>query len=67
MTSTIAVPNELKQELREWGSKGESYADILSRILKKMKERQLEEFLLDDTDCVPIEQALKEAKATWQK
>ena len=67
MTSTIAVPAELKEELREWGSKGESYADILSRLLKKLKERQLEEFLMDDTDCVPIEQALAEAKQKWRK
>lgn len=67
MNTTIAIPNELKEELREWGSKGESYADILSRILKNMKERQLEEFLMDDSDCIPIEQALSDARKKWQK
>jgi hypothetical protein len=65
--STIAVPVELKNELREWGSKGESYADILARVLKKLKERQLEEFLMDDEDCIPIEQALADAKKKWRK
>lgn len=63
--TTIAVPTELKEELKEWGSKGESYADILERLLQKMRARQLEEFLMDDTDCIPIEQAIAEAKKRW--
>jgi len=65
--TTIALPNELKDQLQEFGSKGEKYSDIIGRLLKCAKERQLQEILLSEEDCIPIEDALKRARAKWQK
>jgi len=67
MNTTIAVSVEIKEELKEFGTKGETYEDILTRLLNSAKERQLQELLMDTTNCVPIEDALSRAKKRWQK
>ena len=65
--TTIAIPEELKQELIGFGSKGETYADIVQRLLTSAKERQLQELLMDESDCVPMGEALTKARKRWQK
>jgi len=65
--TTIAIPNELKNQLKEFGSKGETYSDILKRLIDGAKERQLQNLLMSEEDCIPIEDALKRAKKRWQK
>jgi hypothetical protein len=67
MNTTIAIPNELRDQLKEFGSKGETYGDILERLLNSAKERQLQELLMDETNCVPVSEALARAKKKWQK
>ncbi|MBS3108220.1 hypothetical protein J4468_04915 [Candidatus Woesearchaeota archaeon] len=67
MNTTISISKDLRDNLIEFGSKGETYDQILRRILDNAKERQLQELLMDEKDCVPIEDALKRAKARWQK
>ncbi len=66
-TTTIALPKKLQEELKEFGNKGESYSEILERLLKSAKERQLQDLLMDEKDTIPIEEALSEAKKKWQK
>ena len=67
MNTTISISVEIRVEIKEWGNKGETYDDILKKLLKSAKDRQLQELLMDTTDCIPIEQALKEAKKKWSK
>ncbi len=65
--TTIALPKELKQKIGEFGNKGETFADILIKLYKSACDRQLHDFLFDETDCVPIEQVIREAKKKWPK
>lgn len=65
--TTIAIPMTLKEGIQEYGLKGESYAEVLERLLKSARERMIRDVLMDDTNCVPIEQALAEAEKRWSK
>ena len=65
--TTIALPKPLKQEIGEFGFKGEKYSDILVRLLKSAKERQLQELLMDDEGSISIEEAMAEAEKKWPK
>ncbi len=65
MTTTIAVSETVRDQLKEFGNKGETYDEVLSRLLNSARERQLQELLMDTTNCVPIEEALSRAKKRW--
>jgi len=62
MNTTIAIPNELRDQLKEFGNKGETYGDILERLLNSAKQRQLQELLMDTKDCLTVEEARKRLK-----
>lgn len=65
MTTTIAISNDTRDELKEFGLKGETYEDILKRILKSAKDRQLQDLLMDEKDTITVKEALNRAKAKW--
>jgi len=65
--TTIAISTEVKESIMEFGNKGETYSEILRRILKSAKERQLHDLLMSEEGTVPIEEALTNAKKRWQK
>lgn len=65
--TTIAITKELKEQLSSFGRKGESYAEILAKLIRSAKERQLQELLMDEEDTVTIDEALKNAKEKWQE
>jgi len=67
MNTTISISEDVKKEIIKFGAKGETYNQILRRILDNAKERQLQELLMDEKDCVPIDDALKRAKKRWQR
>ena len=67
MNTTISISKETKQHLIEFGNKGETYDDILERILTSVKERQIQEILMDTSNCITIDEALNEAKKRWLK
>ena len=67
MNTTIAISPEIRDQIKEFGNKGDTYDEILARLLNSAKERQLQELLMDTTNCVPIEEALERAKKKWQK
>jgi len=64
--TTIAIPRNLKEQIQEFGSKGEKYSDILLRLLESAKNRQLQELLMNEKDTISIEEALANAKKRWQ-
>ena len=66
MTTTIAISTDIREELKSFGSKGESYNDILKRVLAIAKERQLQELLLDESDSVSVRDALYRAQKRWR-
>lgn len=67
MNTTIAISTDIREQLKEFGTKGETYDEILAKLLTSAKERQLQELLMDTTNCVPIEEALSRAKKRWPK
>ena len=65
--TTIAIPMGVKERIQEYGLKGESYAEILERLLKSAHERLLRDVLMNEEGCVSIEQAMAEAEKRWPK
>ena len=65
--TTIAIPMKLKQEIKQYGMKGETYADIVQRLVDSANKRMINDLLMDETNCVIVEEALKEARKRWQK
>jgi len=65
--TTIAIPVNLKEQIQEFGFKGEKYSDILLRLLKSAKQRQLHDLLMNEEDTISIKEALSNAKEKWQK
>lgn len=66
-TTTIAVSNEIKEKIKEFGSKGETYSDILNRIIESAKKRQLRDLLMNEENTISIQEAIADAKKRWQK
>jgi predicted CopG family antitoxin len=57
MNTTIAISLEIRDRIKEYGNKGETYDDILARILNSAKERQLQELLMDEKGTMTIAEA----------
>jgi len=65
--TTIQLSKETKDKISSFGTKGESYDEILKRIYSLAIKEQLKEFLMSDEGFVPIEDAIKEADKEWSK
>ncbi|MFW6233063.1 MAG: DUF7557 family protein [Nanoarchaeota archaeon] len=66
MNTTIAISKNVRDQIKEFGNKGETYDEIIARIIKSAKERQIQNLLMDTTNSIPITKALKKAKQKWQ-
>ena len=66
-TTTIAITKDIKEKIREFGSKGESYTEIIERLIKSAQERQLHDLLFNEENTISIEEALSNAKKRWQR
>ncbi len=67
MNTTISISTETREKIKEFGSKGDTYTDILEKLYQSAKERQLQDLLMDESNCVPIKDALKRAKKRWRE
>ena len=65
--TTIAISNDIKNMIKEFGNKGETYSEILLKLVKSAKERQLHDLLMNEEDTISIDEALNNAKKRWQK
>ena len=65
--TTIAVTNEVREHIKEFGNKGETYSDILKKLLESAKKRQLYDLLMNDEDSIPIQEAISNARKRWSK
>ena len=65
--TTIAIRRDLKEKIMEFGNKGESYSDIIGRLIDSAKERQLHDLLMGDENTISIDEALRKAKKEWRK
>jgi len=66
-TTTIAITTEIKEKIQEFGNKGETYSEIISRLLDSARKRQLHDLLMNEENTISIEEALDDAKKRWQK
>ena len=67
MNTTISISKETKGQIIEFGNKGETYDEILIRILSSIKERQLQDIFMNEKDTVTVKDALDRAKQKWLK
>ena len=65
--TTIAIRRDLKEKIMEFGNKGESYSEIIERLIESARERQLHDLLFNGKGFIPIEQAMAEARKKWPK
>ncbi len=65
--TTIAISNEIREGIKEFGQKGETYSKIIARLLESAKKRQLQDLLMNEENTLPIEEAISNAKKRWQK
>ena len=65
--TTIALPKEIKEKIKEFGMMGENYSDVILRLLESAKERQLNDFLMSSDGCVPVRDALNRARKKWHR
>lgn len=67
MNTTIAVSVETKNLLKEFGSKGETYDDIIRRLHESASKRIFQDFLYDESNSIPLKEALERAKNRWSE
>lgn len=63
--TTIQLSKETKDKIFSFGTKGESYDDILKRIYSFVVKEQLRNFLMSDEGFIPIEDAIKEVNKKY--
>jgi len=62
MNTTISISTEIRDKIKEFGKKGDTYTDILNKLYESAKQRQVQDLLMDTEGCVPIEVALNKAR-----
>lgn len=67
MNTTISISQEIREQIKEFGTKGETYDEILERLLINAKERQLQDILMDENETITVKDALQKAKQRWRK
>lgn len=66
-TTTIAISKEVREGIIEFGNKGETYSDILKRLIKSARERQLHDLLMSDENTISIDEARRELNKRWPR
>ena len=67
MVTTIQLSDETKQMIGSFGSKVDTYEEIIKRIYNMAIKEQLRQFLLSSDDTISLEEAQKRHKVMWQK
>ncbi len=65
MATTIQLSKETKELIGTFGSKEDTYEDIIKRMYKMAVKEQLREFLLSSENTIPIDKAIEMAKEEW--
>ena len=60
--TTIAVSREVKEQIMEFGNKGETYSEIIKRLIGSAKKRQLHDLLMNEKGTISIEEAIANSK-----
>lgn len=65
--TTIAISNEVRDRIKEFGNKGETYSEIIARLLESARKRMLHDLLMNEEGTVTIEEARKEVEKRWPR
>jgi hypothetical protein len=57
MATTIQISNETKNLIGTFGTKEDTYEDIIKRMYKMAVKEQLREFLMSDENCISLDEA----------
>ena len=63
--TTIQVSKDVRDKISSFGSRDETFDEILRRIYNLAVKEQLREFLMSSENCIPIDEAIKEAEEKW--
>ena len=64
--TTIAITNEIKEKIQEFGNKGETYSEIIGKLIESAKKRQLYDLLMNEDGTISIDEAISNSKKKWQ-
>ena len=67
MNTTIQLSNETKELIGTFGTKEDTYEDIIKRMYFLAVKEQLRQFLMSSKDAIPIDDAIEKARKRWQK
>ena len=67
MNTTIQITKETKELLSNFGTKKDTYEDIIKRIYKLACEEQLRKFMEPSEKYISIHEAIEISKKKWQK
>ena len=67
MMTTIQLTEETKQLVNTFGTKDDTYEEIIKRMYELAVKEQLREFLLSPEGTIPIDEAILRAKKQWQR
>lgn len=57
MNTTISISTDIRDQIKEFGNKGETYEDVIVKLLESAKKRQLHDLLMDETNCITVAEA----------
>jgi hypothetical protein len=67
MKSTIQISSETKKLISSFGTKEESYEDIIKRIYNLAVKEQLRQFLMPSDRYLSIDEARAEVEKRWPR
>jgi len=67
MPTTIQISKETKSLISSFGTKEDTYEDIIKRMYDLAVKEQLREFLLSSENTISIEEARKELDKKWPR
>lgn len=67
MVTTIQLSEDLKERIKEFGVKGETYSDIIERLLKSARKRLLHDVLMNEEGTISIQEARKRLDKKWPR
>ena len=57
----------MRDKIKEFGNKGETYSEIIARLLESARKRMLHDLLMNEEGTVTIEEARKEVEKRWPR
>lgn len=65
MVTTIQISEEIRDKIKSFGTKGETYQEIIERLYNIAVKEQLKEFLMDSTNAISLKEAKKRLDKKW--